>query len=105
MVYNTAIRYANVVKNPMATALKQAYGTATLGLGTSSARCKAASRPEYIKHVVSRLAMKQTPSGQPVWLMNVVHTKCEGAFGEDRMSIAKNEPKKTEMQRKTTQCK
>lgn len=46
MVYSTAIRYANDVKNPMPTALKQARGTATRGLGTSSARCKAASRPE-----------------------------------------------------------
>lgn len=49
--------------------------------------------------------MKQTPSGQPVWLMNVVHTNCEDALGEDRIRMARNEPKKTEMQRKTVLCK
>lgn len=46
MLYNIAIRYANAVKKPMAIAPKQARGTAIRGLGTSSARCKEASRPE-----------------------------------------------------------
>lgn len=68
------------VLKPTPTVAINALGTVRLGSVTSSARCKIASIPAYIRHGVVSPVRKVTPSDHPVLFSKLPQTWDEGCF-------------------------